>query len=214
MHSATANTPIVAARSVIVTRAARIRHQDRIRVGLAYLTRKAANCDLILPNALSSAERASACSLASVFAAVAALEKDSFSSGEWRTNSFACALFNQVCTRSASSAECSTRKGAQNPNRSSGDQEPIQSSPETRLPVNTSTRHLYGTEQRELRSDAEVMCHVAWHFPSDSAFYSYLRKCRVSKVIMAYNRKQAFHQAWNFLDYHEEVSRILSVLLF
>jgi hypothetical protein len=86
-----------------------MQHQDRIRPGFAYLTRKAANCDLILPNALSSAESASACSLASVFAAVAALEKDSFSSGEWRTNSFACALFNQVCTRSASSAERSTR---------------------------------------------------------------------------------------------------------
>src|SRR4029077_19503051 len=109
MHSATANTPIIAPRSVIVTRAATIQHQDRIRVGFAYLTRKAANCDLILPNALSSAERASACSLATVFAAVAALEKDFFSSGDWRTNSFACALFNQVCTRSASSAERSTR---------------------------------------------------------------------------------------------------------
>ena len=109
MQSATANTPMNAPRSVIVTRAATIQHQDRIRVGFAYLTRKAANCDLILPNALSSAERASACSLASVFAAVAALEKDSFSSGDWRTNSFACALFNQVCKRSVSSAERSTR---------------------------------------------------------------------------------------------------------
>ena len=72
MHSATATTPIVAPRSVIVTRAATIQQQDRIRVGFAYLTRNAANCDLILPNALSSAESDSACSLASVFAAVAA----------------------------------------------------------------------------------------------------------------------------------------------
>ena len=46
MHSATANTPMIAPRSVIVTRAATIQHQDRIRVGFAYLTRKAANCDL------------------------------------------------------------------------------------------------------------------------------------------------------------------------
>src|SRR4029450_10092205 len=43
---------------------------------------------------------------------------------------------------------------------------------------------------------------------------SYLRKCRVSKGIMAYNRKQAFHQAWNSLDSHEEMSMILSVLFF
>ena len=81
MHSATANTPMIAPRSVIVTRAATIQHQDRIRVGFAYLTRKAVNCDLILRNALSSAESASACSLASVFAAVAALEKRLFQFG-------------------------------------------------------------------------------------------------------------------------------------
>jgi hypothetical protein len=34
-----------------------------------YLTRKAVSCDLILPNALSSAEGATACSFANVFAA-------------------------------------------------------------------------------------------------------------------------------------------------
>ena len=53
MHSATANTPMLAPRSVIVTDAATIQHQDRIGLGFAYLTRNAVNCDLILPNALS-----------------------------------------------------------------------------------------------------------------------------------------------------------------
>src|SRR6476646_9070637 len=84
MHTATANTPMLVPRSVIVTRAATIQHQDRIRtvrarkemdgagnqfrlrtrwlvpvrrrhpqcisnrVESALLTRKAANCDLIL----------------------------------------------------------------------------------------------------------------------------------------------------------------------
>src|SRR5207253_7056075 len=87
MHSATANTPMIASRSVIVTDAATIQHQDRIGVGFVYLTRKAANCDLILPNALSSVERVSACSFASVFAAVPAPDKTSLSSGERRRNS-------------------------------------------------------------------------------------------------------------------------------
>src|SRR5215475_1610024 len=102
MDNTTADTPMIAPRSVIITRAATIQHYDRLRVEFAYLTRKAASCDLILTNALSSVERASACFLASVFAAVAALEKDSFNSGDWRTNSFASALFNQVCKRSVS----------------------------------------------------------------------------------------------------------------
>jgi hypothetical protein len=75
MHSATANTPMIAPRNVIVTCAATIQHQDRIRVGFVYLTRKAVNCDLILPNALSFAERASACSCASFSAAVASAGK-------------------------------------------------------------------------------------------------------------------------------------------
>ena len=69
MHSAAANKPMIAPRSVIVTDGATIQHQNRIDVGFAYPTRKTVNCDLILPDAPSSAERASACSLASVFAA-------------------------------------------------------------------------------------------------------------------------------------------------
>ena len=78
-------------------------------MGFAYLTRKAANCDLILPNALSAAESASACSLTSVFAAVAAPEKDSFSSGDWRTSSFACALFTGDWTISVLKSQPASR---------------------------------------------------------------------------------------------------------
>ena len=55
MHSATANTPMIAPRSVIVTCAATIQHQDRIRVGFALLDTKSCQLRLILPNALSSA---------------------------------------------------------------------------------------------------------------------------------------------------------------
>ncbi len=71
-------------------------------------TRKAANCNLILPNALSSAESAVACSFANVFAGVPAMDKACFSSGEWRTNAFACSLFNQLCTRAVSWAAFAT----------------------------------------------------------------------------------------------------------
>src|SRR5712672_4321520 len=46
MHSATANTPMIAPRSVIVTDAATIQHQNRIRAGFALLDAK--RCQLRL----------------------------------------------------------------------------------------------------------------------------------------------------------------------
>jgi hypothetical protein len=54
-----------------------------------YLTRKVANLACTLSSAFTSEATAAACSFGAVFAAAAALEKTSLSSGERRRNSFA-----------------------------------------------------------------------------------------------------------------------------
>ena len=87
MHSAAANTPMIAPRSVIVTRAATIQHQDRIRVGFAYLTRKAASRACTLLSAFTSEATAAASFFGAVFTAAVALDKTSLSSGERRRDS-------------------------------------------------------------------------------------------------------------------------------
>ena len=94
---------------LMIARLATVVTQVRIRLGSRYLTGKAANWDLISPNALSSAERAAVCSFDSFFAALVAPEKTPFRSGERRTSCFACSVFNQLCTRSVPSAERSMR---------------------------------------------------------------------------------------------------------
>src|SRR4029077_4689763 len=86
MQSATANTPMIAPRSVIITDAATIQHQDRIGVGFASLDAK--RCQLRLDLAQCAVLRRESFSslFGQCFRHCAGAEKTSFNSGEWRTN--------------------------------------------------------------------------------------------------------------------------------